>query len=228
LKQIKQILLTGILLFCIVPLIVAQNKKRSVASTPLKKVAITAKPAAKTVLLSEQAKAFQQITAQADVYFKFPKGFRETKAPNNEDFSFDYGVELPGKEFEVWYQVRSQKENFASYERSINNKNNRLANPDSTYISLGSAVASSLTGDHDFVARNIPAPYLVRYNADAGKSYLLNLQDMAITKRYKYALLITLQKDRTGSILAVAFTNEKGPEFFKNINRAGSSIRFKD
>ena len=50
---------------------------------------------------------------------------------------------------------------------------------------------------------------------------------MPATKRYKYALLITLQKNHTGIILAVCFTNEKGPEFFKNLDRASSCMKFK-
>jgi hypothetical protein len=225
LNQIKQLLLTGILLFFIVP-VIAQNKKQIVASKPSKKVA--APPAAKQALLSAQLKKFMQATNQANVTFTFPKGFRETSAPDNEDFSFDYGIEVPGQEFELWFQVRSLKENFTSYERAMGNKNTRLANPDSLYIGLGAATASSFTGDRDFAPRNIPHAYLARYNADAGKSYLLNLQDMAVTKHYKYALLITLQKDRTGSIMAVAFTNEKGPEFFKYLNKAGTCIRFKN
>jgi hypothetical protein len=50
---------------------------------------------------------------------------------------------------------------------------------------------------------------------------------MPITKHYKYALLITLQKAQTGTILAICFANEKGPEFFKNMGLAKNCIKFK-
>jgi hypothetical protein len=134
---------------------------------------------------------------------------------------------LPGKEFEIWLQVRSQKENWASYIKSIGDKHTMQANPDSLYLGLGTAHAIAFTGDRNYLMRSIPANILERYNADAGRSYLLNLLDMPVTRHYKYALLITLQKDHTGTILAVCFANEKGPEFFKNIDKASSCIKFK-
>jgi hypothetical protein len=133
---------------------------------------------------------------------------------------------IPGKDFEIWFQVRSQKENWISYERS-KDKPNAVANPDSTYASLGEAHAAAFTGESKYFIRNIPPEVLARYNADAGKSYLLTLLDLPATKRYKYALLITLQKDHTGIIMAVCFTNDKGPEFFKNIDKASNCLKFK-
>jgi hypothetical protein len=55
----------------------------------------------------------------------------------------------------------------------------------------------------------------------------LNLLDFPATKHYKYALLIALQRNHTGTIMAVCFTNDKGPEFFKNVDRASNCLKFK-
>jgi hypothetical protein len=223
LKQFKQILLTGILLLCIAPTLFVEAQKRPVKI----KKPLTAKLVAKPVVISAQLKNFQQLNAQANVTFNFPKGFREITAPDNEDLSFDYAMEMPGKEFEIWFQVKSQKENYASYLRSIGDQSTMQANPDSLYLGMGTAHAIAFTGDRNFLTRSIPPKILARYNADAGKSYLLTLLDLPVTKHYKYALLITLQKDRTGTILAVCFANEKGPEFFKNMDKASTCIKFK-
>ncbi len=176
---------------------------------------------------SEQLKEFLQLLAQASATFTFPKGFKEIPATNNEDFSFDYAMEMPGKDFEVWFQVKSQKENWASYERAQNDKGRQVANPDSLYVEMGKAHAIAFTGDNNYFIRNMPQNVLERYNADAGKSYLLNLLDLPSTKHYKYALLITLQRNHTGTIMMVCFTNEKDPEFFKNIDKAGNCLKFK-
>ena len=178
--------------------------------------------------MSPQLKNFKEIVARANATFIFPRGFKEIPAPDNEDYSFDYAMALPGKDFEIWLQVKSQKENYASYLRNIGNKETGQANPDSLYQGMGSANAIAFTGDRNgYFMRTIPPTICARYNADAGRSYLLNLLDMPVTKHYKYALLVTLQKDHTGTILAVCFANEKGPEFFKEMNRASNCIRFK-
>jgi hypothetical protein len=136
-------------------------------------------------------------------------------------------MEIPGKDFEVWFQVIAQNANWIAYEKLKNNQKLRLANPDSLYLNVAMAQATAFTGEHNLLAKNIPPEILSRYNADAGKSYLLNLMDLPTLKHYKYALLIVLQKNHTGTILAVCFTNEKNPEFYKNFDRASHCLKFK-
>lgn len=196
-RQIKQILLGVIFLFCIIPVNAQVNRQHE----------------------SGQLKAFVHKVALANVVFIFPPGFKEIRAGNDDDFSFDYAIELPDKDFEIWFEVKSQKAN--------NEHFNLDGNPDSLYAAIGAGRAKAFAGENDFFTRSIPPDVLARYNADAGKSYFINLQDMEETRHYKYALLIILQKNHTGTIMAICFTNEKGPEFFKNINKAGNCLKFK-
>jgi hypothetical protein len=176
---------------------------------------------------SQQLKDFFTFAAQANAIFVYPKGFREIPAPDDEDFSYDYALELPGKGFEIWLKVASQKEEWFNYTRTQTVKGPGMENPDSVYLDVGKADARALSGDQPYFERTIPADVLARYHADAGKSYLVTLLDLPDTKHYKYALLITLQKYHTGTIRAICFGNEKGPEFFKNINRASHCLMFK-
>ncbi|HAL81758.1 MAG TPA: hypothetical protein DCO83_05595 [Mucilaginibacter sp.] len=213
LRQFKQIFITAMFMLFICP-VIAQVKQPSV---------IHKKP---TELMG-QIREFYHLIAQANVSFTYPKGFVEIIAPNDEDFSFDYALELPGKDFEIWFQVKSEKENWISYQHAQAIPNSQLANPDSAYTAIGAATATAFTGDKNYFVRTIPPDILASYNADAGKSYLLTLLDLPQTKHYKYALLIALQKYHTGTILMVYFTNEKNPEFFKNINRTENSVKFK-
>jgi hypothetical protein len=212
LRQFKQILITAMLMLYITPLI-AQVKQSSGA------------PAKHSQ--SDQQKEFFHLVAQANVKFIYPKGFKEIKPPDDEDFSFDYALELPGKDFEIWFQVKSEKENWASFIKNPDNKVTQSDNPDSNYTAWGKANAIAFTGDQKYFVTIIPREVLARYNADAGKTYLLTLLDLPDTKHYKYALLITLQKNHTGTIMAVCFTNDKGPEFFKNIKKVESCLKFK-
>jgi hypothetical protein len=177
--------------------------------------------------LKTQNTVFYQLLNQSDLQFIYPAGFKEIPAVNDEDFSFDFAMELPAKGFECWFEVKSQKQNWISYQQNQYNKNTRLANPDSMYMAMGKAYAIALTGDDNFMTRNMPPEVLTRYNADAGKSYLLNLLDLPDTKHYKYALLICLQKNHTGTLVAIYFTNQKDPEFYQEVYRASHSLRFK-
>lgn len=214
LEQFKQILVTVVAIAYIVPAI-AQVKH-------------SATPTVQHPAKSRQHVAFYQIVKDANVVFDYPKGFKEVPAPDNEDFTFDFGLEMPGKDFEIWYHVKSTKQDWDSYEHTVNTPNAVQENPDSLYNTFGAAQAKTFEGDKNYIIRNIPKNILARYNADAGKTYLLTLLDLPETKSYKYALLITLQKFHTGIIMAVCFTNEKGPEFFKNIDKASNSLKFKN
>lgn len=220
-KQIRCFILLAVSLLCFTGVMAQANHPQYLAKLKSKPKPAKAQYVA-PVKGSPQFKEFSLLLAQANVEFAFPKGFKEIPAVNNEDFSFDYGMEIPGQEFEIWFQVRSLKQNWFSFER-----NHEQENPDSSYLKIGQAVASNFTGEQDNFIRSIPSNVLARYRADAGKSYLLNLTDSQDTKHYKYALLITLQKNHTGTIMAVCFTNEKDPEFFRNIDKASNCLKFK-
>jgi hypothetical protein len=219
-KQFKQILLTSAFVLY-VGIALSQVKHKPLAKETAIAKPIVAKP------MSSQLKDFYHLAAVANVVFTFPAGFREIPVLNDEDFSFDYAIELPGHDFEIWFQVKSQKSDWAEYLQLKNDLSKQLENPDSLYIGMGRAQASSFTGGQDYLTRTIPQDILAKYNANAGKTYLLNLQDLPETKHYKYALLITLQKNHIGTILAICFTNDKGPDFFKNINRVSKCLKFK-
>jgi hypothetical protein len=213
-KQFKQILITTSLLLWVVT-----------AISQVKHKAVTKKPAAKRPE-STQLKDFKHLAVNANVVFVFPPGLKEIPALNNEDFSFDYAMELPGREFEVWFQVKSQKADWLNYERLKNDPKQEMANPDSSYNEIGNAQAKAFT-DEEIHVTKIPPDILARYNADAGKTFLLNLRDLPETNHYKYALLITLQKFHTSTIVAICLGNEKGAEFFKNINKVSKCLKFK-
>ncbi len=213
LRQIKQILVIATLLLCMRP---AFAQKKTAGNHKIKHLSLTG-----------QFGEFRQLTVKANVSFIFPHGFREITAPNDEDFSFDYAMELPGKGFEIWFQIKPEKEDWFKYEQAQNNPDLQFPNPDSLYSQMGKAQAAQFTGEGRYFTRTIPPEVLARYNADFGKSYLLTLLDLPQTKHYKYALLITLQKSHTSTILAVCFTNDKGPEFFKNLDKASHCVKFK-
>ena len=175
------------------------------------------------VHISHELKHFNQELADADLNFTLPPGFTEITPPNTEGVNVDYAIQLPDADFEIWFQVISLKEN--KY-RSKNAETEKIANPDSLYLDLGRAQATTFMGDKNYLTRPIPPHALARYNADAGKTFLLNLPDSPITKHYKYAMVVVLQKNHSGTLLATCFANELGPGFFKNLNMANSCIKF--
>ena len=170
--------------------------------------------------ISHELKMFSRELADADLSFTLPPGFTEMKPGNNDDVPCDYGIQMPDADFEILFQVRSLKDS------KLARRQEKVNNPDSLYIDMGRAQATSFVGDQPYISRNIPPRALQRYNADAGKTFLLNLPDSPTTKHYKYAMLVVLQKNHSGMLLATCFANELGPVFFKNLNMASSCIKF--
>ena len=170
---------------------------------------------------SQQMKNFAKALSEVGMTFDAPQEFKEVTAVNTREFPFNYAMEMPGQNFEIWFKVSDKKAD----EKFI--KQNHLRIPtDSAYNAIALRQASIFADDKALLPRNIPNEILTRYSADAGKIYLLNLKDLAVTKHYKYALLIVLAKSNTGTLLAVCFTNNKGPEFFKNMYQASNCLKF--
>ncbi|GAB3913859.1 hypothetical protein GCM10028826_27000 [Mucilaginibacter boryungensis] len=158
---------------------------------------------------SHEYKSFSKIASRSNVTFTLPEGFKEL--PVSGDNIFNYGMTIPGEDFEIWLKVTPQTDNTS----------------DSLYVEMGKAEAKLLAGDNHYYTHGMPERVLTDYNADAGRSYFIYLSDSPATKHYKFALLITLQKNSKGTIMALCMTNDKGPDFFKNINKARNCIRFK-
>ncbi|WP_345948521.1 hypothetical protein ABDD95_16900 [Mucilaginibacter sp. PAMB04274] len=220
-QQISKILALTVGALCLAGSVVtAQVKKHSkpkAASSTIKA------PVTNTAL-----SAFLKEATNAGIEFKVPAHFKEIPAINNENFSFDYAMVMPSQDFEVWLQVHSLKQNWSSYEQVKNITGKALANPDSAYLDAAKAHVAAMSDEDDkYFVRSLTSEVLQQYNADAGKTYFFSLSNLPETKQYKYALLIAIQKHHTGYMLAVCLTNQKGPEFFRNINKARDCIKFK-
>lgn len=114
-RQFKQIIITAIFLL----------------------VAAVATSQVKPPTPSNQLRNFSKETVEDGMEFIFPDGVREIPAVNTVDFPFDYAMSLPGKDFEIWFMVRSTKK----YPRVPPTEG---FNTDSTYNYMAETVARGL------------------------------------------------------------------------------------
>jgi len=171
--------------------------------------------------IQHQVRDFGKDLADAGLSFTLPTGFKEIKGNFNDDLACDYAIEIADGGFEIWFQARPIKDN-----RPFVRLRDKQVATDSLYLEMGRAQASALVGDKNYLIRNIPHYSLARYNADAGKTFLLNLPDSPTTKHYKYAMVVVLQRNHVGTLTATCLANELGPVFFKDVNMASSCIKF--
>jgi hypothetical protein len=167
-------------------------------------------------------KIFRDLLANINATFILPDGFNEIKPVAADKFACQYALQLPTADFEVRFQVNSLKSEWKSFEQARGEK----INPDSLYSKLAVNAVKGLATDGKYFSRAIPESILEEYNADLGRSYFFNLADSPETNHYQYALLVVLQKNHYGNIVVVCFSNERGPGFFKNINKLKDCLRF--
>lgn len=170
----------------------------------------------------QQLTGFKNLLSGINGTFTLPENFTEVKIANSDKLPFQYGLKLPNADCEVWFQVNSVKADWQKFEKA----GNQGANPDSSYLNTATEEAKTLCGTNDILSRPMPTRILESYNADEGRSYFITLADLPETRHYQYALLIVLHKNHYGNIVAAFLTNDKGPAFFKNINKLRYCFRF--
>jgi len=171
-----------------------------------------------------ELKAFKELLANINASFTFPDGFNEVKPVSTEKFPCHYDLKLPDGDFEIRFQVNQLKNEWKNYDASQSDK----VNPDSLYSKVAAAEVKNLAGDGKVFARNMPQRVLDQYNADLGRSYFLNLANSAEANpnNYQFALLVVLQKNHLGYFTVLCMGNERGPEFFKNLNKLKDCLKF--
>ena len=173
-----------------------------------------------------QLKTFQQALAGLNAQFAFPKDFREIKTVRNADLDVDYAIELPDGNFQVWFIAKNPQQQRARLKVFEDDSKTANTHPDSLYKVVSTTTANTLAGKNNYTTKVLPSEMLALFKADAGQSYLLNLYNSAVTNHCKYGLLICLQKNGTGNISMLFLSNDNGPDFYKNVNKACYSLRF--
>ncbi len=173
-----------------------------------------------------QLKSFQQNLATLNVQFALPRDFKEIKTVHTADLDVDYAMELPNENFQVWFMVKNLQQQRARLKVFEDASKAAISTPDSLYKPIATATAIALAGKNNYTVKALPPEALALFNANEGQSYLLSLYNTPITNRCKYGLLICLQKHGAGSISMLFLSNDNGPDFYKNVNKACYSVRF--
>ncbi|WP_295653384.1 hypothetical protein [uncultured Mucilaginibacter sp.] len=173
---------------------------------------------------SQQLKKFKEHLASIDASFVLPEGFTEVKPENSDKTAYEYALTMPNDDFEIRFQVNDLKREWKKFQRGKSGAN--TINPDSLYSKIAMDQVNSLSDQGPSFNRPFPARIMQFYNVDIGHSYFFSLANNDLTKHYQYALLVVIQKNHYGTISVVCLSNEKGPEFFKKINKLRNCLKF--
>lgn len=179
-----------------------------------------------TVPTTSRLKIFQQTLSAVNLQFTLPKDFREIQILSNANMDVNYAMELPKANFQVWFSVKNQQQEWPKFKASEDDPKRILTHPDSLYNATSLSTAIALAGKENYTSKNLPPEVLNAFHADIGKSYQLNLHNSSLTDHYQYGLLICLQKNGTGYISMLFLSNENGPDFYKKVNKAYYSVKF--
>lgn len=175
-----------------------------------------------------QLKSFQQTLSVVGVQFFSPKEFREIKPLHYGNINVDYAIELPNDNFQVWYLAKSSLQEQAKIKVFEDNVKRSAIHPDSLYTFAAARTSAILAGNdkNNYTYKILPPDVLSSFGADNGISYQLNLKDRPETNHYQYGLLVCLQKNGQGYVEMLFLSNQNGPDFYKNVNKAYYSVKF--
>jgi len=168
----------------------------------MKKISVTLIMAACSFLpLFSQDTGFKEFANQESMTFIMPKNFTSVPVIQNRNVRYDFAIKHNKKKLEIRYALFSLKKRILEYEKSKNNPNVVMTDPNKGYTAFTYASCLNISGGQPFkgIRAFKPADVKKEFNADWGATILIEPKS-DFGKGYKYILAVSLHKDSISDV----------------------------
>ncbi|MES2574699.1 MAG: hypothetical protein V4572_07135 [Bacteroidota bacterium] len=160
---------------------------------------------------------FQKDAELAGLKFEMPIGYKITEVKKNRDLQYSFAIINEDGSMEVRYSLFPMKENLAEYEKSKDDKNVIMINPNAMYTSLMVANGMNMTNGKMPEIKNFNTNSVKKeFNADYGGVTTFDF-NCEFGKGYKIGQFVCLHKENVADVIITFLSNDinKHYELFK-------------
>ena len=146
--------------------------------------------------LFSQDTGFKESANRESMIFVMPKNFTPVPVIQNRHVRYDFAIKHDQKKLEIRYALFSLKKRILEYEKSKNNPNLVMTDPNKGYTAFTYATCLNISGGQPFkgIRTFKPADVKKEFNADWGATIFIEPKS-EFGKGYKYILAVSLHKD---------------------------------
>lgn len=151
---------------------------------------------------------FQKQIATSGLQFEMPANYKSTDVKENPDLHYSFAIVNASGTMQIRYSIFPLEQSLIDYEKSKNDPNVTMANPNKIHIGLVMANGINMTGGKIVDVRNFPDDAVKKeFNANSGGFgfFQFNCQ---FGKGYKYGQFVYLHKENIANVIITFMSND--------------------
>ena len=152
---------------------------------------------------------FQKQAALSGLQFEMPIGYKIKEVKKNRDLQYSFAIINSDGTMEVRYSLFPMKQMLANYEKSKNNPNEIMVNPNNIYVGIMSTNGLNMTGGKMVEIGDFPSKAVKKeFNADYGGNGFFEF-NCEFGKGYKFGQFVCLHKENVADVIITFMSNDK-------------------
>jgi hypothetical protein len=152
---------------------------------------------------------FQKQIAESGLQFEMPVGYKTKEVKKNRDLQYSFAIINTEGTMEVRYSIFPMKQMLIEYEKSKNDPNVTMINPNKLYIGIMQSNGLNMTNGKMVDIGDFP-PFAVKkeFNADYGGNAFFEF-NCEFGKGYKYGQFVCLHKENLADVIITFMSNDR-------------------
>nr|WP_315148178.1 hypothetical protein [uncultured Flavobacterium sp.] len=152
---------------------------------------------------------FQNQASLSGLQFEMPIGYKIKEIKENRDLRYSFAIINKDETMEVRYSIFPLKKLFENYEKSKNDPNTIMINPNNMYMNIMRSNVMNMTNGKMVNIGDFPSIAVKKeFNADYGGSSFFEF-NCEFGKGYKYGQAVCLHKNNVADAIITFMSNDR-------------------